>query len=81
MNEILDTLRRAKFISKINLKSAYLQIPSEENSKAITAFTVSGKGMYQFKRMAFSLTNAPATFQRLVDKVRTLDLKPNVFCY
>ena len=81
MNEILDTLRSAKFISKIDLKSAYLQIPLEENSKPITAFTVPGKGMYQFKRMPFSLTNAPATFQRLMDKVITPDLKPNVCCY
>ena len=80
-NEILDTLRSAKFISKIDLKSAYLQIPLEENSKSITAFTVPGKGMYQFRRMPFGLTNAPATFQRLMDKVITPDLKPNVFCY
>ena len=63
MNEILDTLRSAKFISKIFLKSAYLQIPLEKNSKPITAFTVPGKGMYQFKQMLFGFTNAPATFQ------------------
>ena len=37
--------------------------------------------MYQFKRMPFGSTNAPATFQRLMDKIITLDLKPNVFCY
>ena len=81
MNDILDTLRSPKFISKIDLKSAYLQIHLEENSKPITAFTVPGKGMYQFKRMPFGLTNALATFQRLMDKVITPDLKPNGFCY
>ena len=37
MNEILDTLRLAKSISKIDLKSAYLQIPLVENSKPIPA--------------------------------------------
>ena len=63
MNRILDTVRSAKFISRMDLKSAYLQIPLNENSKPITAFTVPGKGMYQFKRMPFGLTNAPATFR------------------
>ena len=81
MIEIFDTLRSTKSISKIDLKSAYLQIPLEENSKHITVFTVPEKGMYQFKRMPFGFTNDPATFQRLVDKVITPDLKPNVFCY
>ena len=80
-NEILDSLRSAEFISEIDLKSAYLQIPLEEMSKPITAFTVPGKGMYQFKRMLFGLTNDPVTFQRLMDKVITTDSKPNVFCY
>ena len=80
MNEILDTFRSEKFISKIDLKSAYLQIPLEQNSKPTKAFTVPGKGMYQFKRMPFGLTNAPAAFQRLMDKVITPDLQPNVFC-
>ena len=47
LHKILDTLRSAKLISKIDLKSAYLQIPLEENSKSITEFTVPGKGMYQ----------------------------------
>ena len=63
------------------MKSAYFQIPSEENSKPITAFTIPGKGMYQFKRIPFGLTTAPATFQRLRDKIVTPDLKQSVFCY
>ena len=63
------------------MKSVYLQVRLEENSKPITAFTVPGKGMYQFIRIPFGHTNSPATFQRLMDKVITPDLKPNVFCY
>ena len=74
-------MRSAKYISKIDVRSAYHQIPLEEESRKITAFTVPGKGMYQFKRMPFGLTNAPATLQRIMDKIITPDLKPNVFCY
>ena len=81
MNGILYTVRSEKFFSKLDWKSAYLQIPLEENPKPITAFTFSGRGVYQFKRMPLGLTNAPATFQRLMYKVITPDLKPNVFCY
>ena len=64
----MDTLGSAEFISKIDLKSAYLQMPLVGNTKPISVFTVPGKGMYLFKRMPFGLTNVPATFQRLIDK-------------
>ena len=37
--------------------------------------------MYQFKRMPLSLTNAPPTFQKLMDKIITPEFKPEVFCY
>ena len=71
MAEILNALRSAKYISKIDFRSAYHQIPLEEESRKITASTVPGKAMYQFERMPFGLTNAPATFQRLMDKIIT----------
>ena len=50
MTEILDALRSAKYISKIDLRSAYHQIPLEKESKKIIAFTEPGKGMYRFEK-------------------------------
>jgi hypothetical protein len=69
INVILDKLRRARYISTIDLKSGYGQVPLTPASKPITAFTVQSRGLYQFRVMPFGLHSAPATFQRLMDRV------------
>ena len=81
MTDILRQLKAAKYIYKIDLSSAYNQIPLEKNSQSYTVFTVPGRGLFEFKRMPFRLTGAPATFQRLIDKVITPEMRPNVFSY
>jgi hypothetical protein len=69
IDAILSRLREAKYISTIDLKNVYWQIPLETKSREKIAFTVPGRGLYQFKVMPFGLHNAAATFQRLVDRV------------
>ena len=67
MQDILRKLRKAKLISTLDLKSAYHQIPLAEEARQITAFTVPELGLFQFRRMPYGLTNAPATFLRLIE--------------
>lgn len=78
---ILDQLRQAHYISTIDLSQAYFQIPLADAAKPITAFIVPGRGLFQFTRMPFGLSNAPATLQRYIEKVLGPELYPHVFVY
>lgn len=78
---ILDRLRDARYLSSLDIKSAYWQIPMAKESQDKTAFTVPGRGLFEFTRMPFGLHNAPATWQRFIDSVIGGDLEPHVFVY
>lgn len=77
----LDKLRGAQYLTTLDLKNGYWQVPLTPDSREVTAFTVPGKGLMQFRVMPFGLHSAPATFQRLLDNVLGPELEPNVFVY
>jgi hypothetical protein len=77
----LDKLRGAKYLSTLDLKNGYWQVPLAVNSRPVTAFTVPGRGLMQFRVMPFGLHSGPATFQRLLDSVLGPELEPHVFVY
>lgn len=77
-DRILDGLRGARYTSNIDLSHAYYQIPLHPSGKEKTAFRVPGIGLYQFKRMHYGLTNAPVTFQLLVDPLFGPEWEPYV---
>lgn len=59
-------LTGSKWFSVLDLKSGYYQIEMDEQDKAKTAF-VCPLGFWEFNRMPQGITNAPSTFQRLME--------------
>lgn len=81
-DRILSRVGPCKYISTIDLSKAFLQIPLHPKSKKFTAFSVLGRGLFQFTRMPFGLVNSPATLSRLMDRVLGAgELEPHVFVY
>lgn len=81
ITRILGNIRGTKYLSKIDLKDAFWQIGLEDSSKEKTAFTIPGRGLYQFRVMPFGLSNAVQTQCRLMDSVLGFDMEPYVFAY
>ncbi|XP_031356762.1 uncharacterized protein K02A2.6-like [Photinus pyralis] len=66
IHETLRDLGTAKIFSTLDLKSGYWQVPLDDASKPLTAFTTHDGAAYQFRVMPFGLKIAPATFQKLM---------------
>ncbi len=67
MDEILTKLHGSRYFSALDLKWGYWQVPLAQAAREMTAFTVGPLGFYEFLHMPFELTNAPSTFQRLME--------------
>lgn len=78
---LLSRLEDTHFISSIDLKDAFWQVPLEKSSRPKTAFSIPGLGQYQFTRMPFGLCNSPQTLSKLMDLIFPAELRTNIFIY
>ena len=66
VDEMIDKIGKAKFITTLDLTKGYYQVIVRQNDRDKTAF-LTPFGKFRFTRMPFGLKGAPTTFQRLMD--------------
>lgn len=65
IDDILDSLGKAKFFSVLDLYSGFHQIPLDEAAREMTAFSTD-KGSFQWKVLPFGINVAPNSFSRMM---------------
>ena len=68
IDHTLDMLAGKQWFSTLDLASGYWQVSLSQEARIKTAFATHS-GLFQFKVMPFGLCNAPATLERLMDRV------------
>lgn len=68
IEELLERVAPAKFISTLDLNKGYYQVPLSDSAKEKTAF-ITPQGKFQFRKMPFGLCNAPSLFQRMMNNI------------
>ena len=68
LSDSIFGLHGTKFFTSLDLVRGYYQLPIDEESKELTAFSTP-RNHWQFKRLSFGLRNAPAAFQREIQAV------------
>lgn len=68
VDDCIDQVGAARYVSKFDLLKGYYQVPLTPRAQEVSAF-VTPSGLYSYKVMSFGLRNAPATFQRLMNRV------------
>jgi len=80
ISELLDRVREARILTKLDLRNAYHLIRVKEGNEFKTAFRTRC-GQFKYRVMPFGLTNAPATFQDYIDDCLRPYIDDFTVCY
>lgn len=80
LEEVVGSITKARYFTCLDVKSGYHQIVVQESDREKNAF-VTQDGLYEFNVLPFGLCNAPATFQRLMNKILAPVLGDRVVVY
>ena len=80
MQELQDRVQGAQWLTKMDLKNGFHQIRMKEGDEWKTAFRTRYR-LFEFQVMPFSLTNAPSTFQDMMNHVLSDLLDAGVIAY
>ena len=68
INDLMDQLGASRCFTTLDLAAGYWQIKVRPDSQEKTAF-ITHEGLFEFRVMPFGVMNAPAVFQRLMQRV------------
>lgn len=68
IEDCVDQVGTTKYLSKFDLLKGYWQVALTDRAREIAAF-ITPDGVYSYNVLSFGLRSAPATFQRLMNRV------------
>ncbi|XP_041435047.1 uncharacterized protein K02A2.6-like [Xenopus laevis] len=68
VEDLFATLAGGKYFSKIDLSNAYQQLELDPDSKTFLTINTH-KGLFQYQRLPFGVSTAPAIFQHAMDQI------------
>jgi len=75
---MLAAIGDCRVFSKIDLKSAFLQLMMDDKSQEICTLSTH-LGLFRPKRLPFGIASSPAIWQQTMDKI--FHALPGVFCF
>ena len=67
IEDMLDQLAKAKYISVLDMTEAYAAIELTEHAKDITSFQIPSVEKFRYKQLPFGLVSPGFQFQQLVE--------------